>query len=159
MTKAQRIAIDTNVLLYAEGLNDVARLTQATDLLTRLRQRHKLLVPIQVLGEFVRVLRRKARMTPAQIDRSVDKLTQDAELCGTTPTAFAFARRLTSQHGLDIWDAVILSVAAEHDATLMLSEDMQDGFVWRRATVTNPFAEPPHPLLRSAIEDNQELLP
>ena len=30
---------------------------------------------------------------------------------------------------------------------MLLSGDMQDGFVWRGVTVVNPFAATPHPML------------
>ena len=55
---------------------------------------------------------------------------------------------LATEHGLQIWNAVILAAAAEARASLLLSEDMQDGFTWRGVTVANPFATTPHPLLR-----------
>jgi hypothetical protein len=35
---------------------------------------------------------------------------------------------------------------------LLLSEDMQDGFVYRGVTVANPFAERIHPLLASLMD-------
>jgi hypothetical protein len=34
---------------------------------------------------------------------------------------------------------------------VLLSEDMQHGFVYRGVTVINPFAEPAHPLLADAL--------
>ena len=51
-----------------------------------------------------------------------------------------------------IWDALILSVAADHKCRLLLSEDFQHGFTWRGVTVVDPFTSPPHPLLAAAIE-------
>ncbi len=35
---------------------------------------------------------------------------------------------------------------------MLLSEDMQDGFVYRGVTVANPFAAALHPLLASVLE-------
>jgi len=66
------------------------------------------------------------------------------------------ATDLASDHGLTIWDSVILAASAEAQCRLLLSEDLQDGFTWGGVTVTNPFAPALHPLLAAslaAIED------
>ncbi len=52
---------------------------------------------------------------------------------------------------LGIWDAVILSAAADARCRLLLSEDLQDGFTWRGVTVVNPFASSPHRLLAALL--------
>jgi hypothetical protein len=54
---------------------------------------------------------------------------------------------LTVDHRLPIWDAVILAVAAESCCRLLLSEDFQNGFVWRGVTVVDPLASPASTLL------------
>ena len=43
-------------------------------------------------------------------------------------------------HKLGIWDAIVLSAAADAGCRLSLSEDLQDGFTWQGVTVANPFA-------------------
>ena len=58
---------------------------------------------------------------------------------------------LAATHRLQIWDALILATAAGAGCRLLLSEDMQDGFVWKGCTVANPFAAPLHPLLADAL--------
>jgi len=40
---------------------------------------------------------------------------------------------------MQIWDALILAVAAENRCRLLLSEDLHDGFIWRGVTVVDPF--------------------
>ena len=49
------IALDTNVLAYAEGVGDPQRQAQALDLIERLSPT-RVRLPAQVLGELVRVL-------------------------------------------------------------------------------------------------------
>jgi len=39
---------------------------------------------------------------------------------------------------------MILAVAAESKCSLLLSEDMHDGFTWAGVTVTNPFSANRH---------------
>ena len=63
-------------------------------------------------------------------------------------TAASYRRRdLACDHGLTIWDSVVLAASAEAECRLLLSEDLQEGFTWRGVTVTNPFAPTLHPLL------------
>jgi predicted nucleic acid-binding protein len=64
------------------------------------------------------------------------------------------AADLATDHQLSIWDAVILSAAAEGGCRLLLSEDMQEGFIWKGVTVTNPFAPKKHDLLIALLADN-----
>ena len=59
-----RVALDTNFLAYAEGVNDSERRNAALDLVGRLPQRD-VVVPVQVLGELFHVQVRKARRSAA----------------------------------------------------------------------------------------------
>lgn len=141
-----RIALDTNILIYAEGLNDPERKAQARDLIASLAHADVVL-PVQVAGELFRVLVRKGGRTPTGA-RTIVEGWQD--LYGRVPTSeriFEEAMALAAAHGLDIWDSCIVAAAAEAGCRLLLSEDFSDGFAWRGLTVTNPFSPEPHPLL------------
>jgi predicted nucleic acid-binding protein len=105
-----RIALDTNVLIYAEGLNDPVRKAQACALVASLAQADVVL-PVQVAGELFRVLVRKGGRTPAEARAVVEGW---QELYGRVPTgerAFEEAMALAAAHGLDIWDACIVAAA------------------------------------------------
>ncbi|MCC7282969.1 MAG: VapC toxin family PIN domain ribonuclease, partial [Acetobacteraceae bacterium] len=54
-----RIALDTNVLAYAEGVNGAGKKIVALDVLNGLAE-HEVMVPVQALGELFAVLTRKA---------------------------------------------------------------------------------------------------
>ena len=71
----------------------------------------------------------------------------------TTWTAFQSAMDLTVDHKISLWDALIMSVAAENKCRLLISEDFQNGFTWRGVTVVNPFdtKAKPYKLLASAL--------
>ena len=68
----------------------------------------------------------------------------------TTGSASDAATTLAADHGLTIWDAMILTVADEAGCRLLLSEDMQHGFTWRGVTIVNPFTSDLYPLLMAA---------
>ncbi|SNB77709.1 Predicted nucleic acid-binding protein, contains PIN domain [Arboricoccus pini] len=147
-----RIALDTNVLAYAEGVNGVSRQAEALNLLERLPP-HDLVLPVQVVGELMTVLVRKAgRTRPAA--RSAILSWQ--ELCHLVPTSVQVIRRATdlvADHGFSTWDAVILAAAGEGGCRILLSEDMQDGFTAGGTTIVNPFAKQPHQLLTTLLRD------
>jgi predicted nucleic acid-binding protein len=65
------------------------------------------------------------------------------------------AADLATDHGFSIWDAIILSVAAQGSCRLLLSEDLQDGFTWAGVTVVNPFATRRHILLSTILEPSR----
>lgn len=141
-----RVAIDTNILAYAEGVGDVTRRDTAIDLMRRLPP-EAVLLPVQTLGELFRVLTGKAKCDPDEARSRVLQWADSFSGADSTWTAFQAAFDLTVDHDLQIWDALILAVAAESRCRLLLTEDLHHGFTWRGVTVVNPFCIPVHPLL------------
>jgi predicted nucleic acid-binding protein len=74
----------------------------------------------------------------------------------TSAAVIVNATDLASDHGLTIWDSVVLAASAEAECRLLLSEDLQDGFTWRGVTVTNPFAATLHPILAALLMPLEE---
>jgi len=145
-----RIALDTNILAYAEGANGVAMRDQALELIQRLPQ-GAIVLPVQTLGELFHVLLRKVRRRPAQSRAAVLSWCDSYSTVETSATVMLGATDLACDHGLTIWDSVVLAASAEAKCRLLLSEDLQEGFTWRGVTVTNPFAPALHPLLQSLL--------
>ena len=141
-----RVALDTNVLAYAEGVGDAARRDTTMQLLDRLPP-ESVLLPGQVLGELFRVLTGKAKISPENTRIIVQQWADSFDVADSTWAAFQSAFDLTVDHGLGIWDALILAVTAENRCRLLLTEDLHHGFTWRGVTVVNPFRLPSHPLL------------
>jgi predicted nucleic acid-binding protein len=145
-----RIALDTNLLAYAEGVNDANKRDIALALVGRLPQADTL-IPVQVLGELFHLLVRKAGRSRAEARDALQSWRDAFGTVGTTPEAMRAAVDLATDHALGIWDAVILSAAAQAECRLLLSEDLQDGFTWGGVTVANPFASRRHALLDAAL--------
>jgi predicted nucleic acid-binding protein len=144
------VAVDTNVLAYAEGVNGAQHQQQAIALLQSLPP-DTTLVPVQVLGELFAVLVRKAGKSRPEAAAAVLSWGDAFPLIETSNDVLLSATDLAHAHQLGIWDAVMLSAAADARCRLLLSEDLQEGFTWRGVTVTNPFASPRHPLLDALI--------
>ena len=133
-----RVALDTNVLAYAEGLGDDVRCQLASDLISKLDPINSL-VPVQVLGELSRILTSKLKKSSADVRELLLSWSDAVVVADTTWTAFQSAIDLTVDHQISMWDALIMSVAAENKCRLLISEDFQNGFTWRGVTVVNPF--------------------
>jgi len=145
-----KVAFDTNVLAYAEGVNGAARRDAALDLVGRLPQ-DAAVIPVQVLGELFNVLVRKAGKSPAKARDALLGWRDTFAVVETSPEVMLAAVDLATAHRLGIWDAVVLAAAAQAGCRLVLSEDLQDGFTWGGVTVVNPFASPRHALLDALL--------
>ena len=147
-----KVALDTNILAYAEGVNGTEKRDAALSVLQRLPEL-SVVVPVQALGELFNVLVLKAKRSRDAARTSI-LAWRDAYAVGETSAAVMIdAVDLAHDHEMRIWDAVMLSVAATSECRLLLSEDLQDGFTWRGVTVANPFGAARHTLLVSLLAE------
>lgn len=145
-----RVALDSNILVYLAGVSrtpaDDAKVENVRKLVARLSSLVSLVAPAQTLGELFVVLRRSG----ASAAEAREILLEFSEAFGTAATearTMAAATDLTVDHKLQFWDALIVTAAADAGCSMLLSEDMQDGFVTRGMTISNPLADQLHPKL------------
>ena len=150
-----RLALDTNILAYAEGVNGAPMKKAALQLLEKLPEGATLL-PVQTLGELFSLLVRKAGRTAKQARAAILAWRDAFPLIETSPAVLLAAADLATDHQLNIWDAVILSAAAEAGCRLLLSEDLNPNFTWRGVTVANPFATTKNELLAALLDAHSQ---
>ena len=149
-----KVALDTNVLAYAEGINGAEMRSAALDLLERLPG-ESVVVPVQVLGELFHVLVRKGGRSRVEA-RDAILAWQDAyAVADTSEPVLRSAAELSAGGQLGIWDSVILSVASASGCRLLLSQDLQNGFTWNGVTVADPFAPVKNDLLEGILGTHQ----
>lgn len=141
-----KVALDTNILAYAEGVNDADRRARAIGLLARVPA-ESVVVPVQVLGELFNVLTRKAGRTRGEARQAVLEWSDAYPGVETSGAVMLAAAELAADRQIGVWDAVIVAAAVHAGCRLLLSEDMADGFTWSGVTVVNPFIDEPHHLL------------
>jgi predicted nucleic acid-binding protein len=150
-----RIAFDSNILLYLSGLakasTDVVKIADSRKLHTKLASRCDCVMSLQAAGEVYSVLSRSG-ISRTEARDGVIELKKQFEIAVTDADTFDAALDLATEHKLQFWDALILNVAADAGCSLLLSEDMQDGFAWRGVTVVNPFAVKIHKRLKRVLE-------
>ncbi len=145
-----KVAFDTNLLAYAEGINGSERREAALSLIRRLPH-EAAIIPVQVLGELFNVLVRKGGKSRSDARNALLSWRDTFPVIETSPEIMLAAADLATDHQLSIWDAIILSAASQAGCRLLLSEDLQDGFTWGGVTVVNPFSAPRHLLLNTLL--------
>ena len=134
------IALDSNILVYAQQRDDTqGRDLAAFDIIAKASLRGAI-VPLQTLGEFLNVCRTKLTVTPQD---AIDQVLDYAQLfdCPATEVHdLTAAAVLADRYRLQFFDALIVTVASRAGATLLLSEDLQDGFEFQGLRIMNPFA-------------------
>jgi predicted nucleic acid-binding protein len=146
------VALDTNILVYAEGLDGRPMQEAAQAVVAKLAPESTVL-PVQVLGELYAVLTRRAGRSRAKARDAVLEWGDMFPIIETSSSVQLMAMELSVNHQLVPWDAVILSAAADAGCRLLLSEDLQNGFTWSGVTVVNPFAKKAHPLLAALLAE------
>jgi predicted nucleic acid-binding protein len=147
-----RIALDSNILVYAAGIDraaaDAEKIKTIQGMIPRLARLTDTLISTQAMGETYNIAL-KAKMERAAAKQA------SLLLCRVFPTSapsfndFTTAIDLAAEHKLQIWDSLILAHAAASACDYLLSEDMQDGFVWRGLTILNPLTDTAERLLFS----------
>lgn len=148
-----RVAIDTNVLAYAEGVGDPERCRAAIDLVDRLPD-SAVVLPAQALGELMLVMMRKAGRSRDAAREAVLGWADSFDVVDSTWASFQSAFDLSVNHEFHMWDALMMAVAAENHCRIVLSEDLQHGFTWRGVTIVNPFLSSESPLLAALLSQD-----
>lgn len=120
ITAAPRGFLDTNVLVYWLQDSERAKIVDAL-----LEQR--CVISVQVLNELANVMRKKSPMTWQEIANLSKSLLKICELSDVTYHVHELAVALAERYDFSIYDANIISAAAQMRCTVVYSEDMQHG--------------------------------
>ena len=134
------IALDTNILVYAAGQADPRGRNEAARSLLDAIAPLPTVVPLQVLGEFLNVCRAKKIVATGARFGLVRIWLERYDCPPTRPDDLSVAAGISSRQTLQFFDALILTVARRAGATVLLSEDMQDGAEIGGVRVVDPFA-------------------
>jgi predicted nucleic acid-binding protein len=132
-----RANLDSNLLVYAllEPHGPKGRL--ALEIIDRTSGRG--VIATQALGELLWVTRRRRPdLVPGAVNL-VPELRKTFTIVDTTPDLLLAAMDLTTRHQVPFWDAVIWKAGASVGATMLVTEDLQDGFSADGIRVLDPF--------------------
>jgi predicted nucleic acid-binding protein len=145
-----RIALDTNILVSMEGGHGPDRHAKIEAILQSL-DADAIILPVQSIIEMAFVLKRRGGLSKVVIAACVTRWMNAYTTADNTQSALREAAALSAIHEFRIFDAIVVAVAVEAGCSLLLSEDMHDGFTWRGCTIVNPLAATPNPLLLSVF--------
>jgi len=132
--------IDTNVLVYAYDADAGDKHLKAQQLLRECWEKESGVISMQVLQEFyVTVTRKLPKTMPKEGAREVVQIYNAWPVYTSTIEDIIAASELEDHHKLSFWDALIVTSAQMSGATLLISEDMQDGRQFGLVKIVNPF--------------------
>jgi predicted nucleic acid-binding protein len=131
-------SIDSNILIYAEGVSDRIRRDIAISVIYDIGPK-RILLPAQTSGETAKWLMGKGGFSRTEAVQRVTAWMDQCVPIPVTTAAFREALALVQNHAFQLWDAVVCAASAEARADFLLSEDMQHGFTWSGLTILNPF--------------------
>lgn len=139
---SDRRFFDTTILVYSRDLTDTVKHRIARELLGHAWEHRSGRISTQVLSEYYVTVTQKLDpgLPREEAWRDVAALAAWRPL-GVTMECLDLAREVQSEHDLSWWDSLIVAAARLTGSTLLLSEDLSHGRVYRGVTVVNPFTE------------------
>ena len=130
---------DTNVLVYAQDDSNPEKRAIAIDLITHaLEVNHDGCISTQVLQEFCNTLCKKTKRTKEEIDTMLDGF---RELLATDVTIdlVRHALLVKEEYGIQYYDALVVAAAEKLGCHEIVSENLNDGQLYRGMRAINPF--------------------
>jgi predicted nucleic acid-binding protein len=135
--------IDSNIWLYRFILNPRdADATVKQQIATTITDQQNVIISTQVVNEVCSNLIRKAGFNNTQIQILIEELAQGCEILPVSIETLQTAVKLRDQYSLSFWDSLIVASAVLGDASILYSEDMQEGLILENTLqIVNPFRD------------------
>jgi predicted nucleic acid-binding protein len=130
--------IDSNILIYAEAIDEPRKQGIALSLLKRLKLDEHGVLSTQVLQEYCNVGLRKLRLTVDHVRHQL-RSHEQFEVVQITPAIIQSALDLHQTRSLSFFDAMILQAAITSGCDTLYSEDMNAGEITNGVKIINPF--------------------
>ena len=139
--------IDTNIWLY-RLFNDLR--IEATErerkrtIAISITEKANPIISTQVINEVSSNLLKKAKFDEERIKSVIQSLYNRCQVVEFNLTILEAASNLRTQYHLSFWDSLIVASALSAGASILYSEDMQDGLiVANQLKLINPFQNQP----------------
>ena len=132
-----RVALDSNVLIYAEFEPGTTKGIRARTIIEGASKDG--VIPLQVYGDFLHFAQRRKSNEFGSAFQWVTGYRSIFLTSPTTDAVFNSAVELANVHKFQFWDAVICAASLAAGASVLLSEDMQDGRMIDGLRLINPF--------------------
>jgi len=134
MPAAERVFIDSNIVLYALDVDERKREVAWSLLFSRP------CISLQVLNECSNVLNRKRQWHVRDVAEAVDKILRFVSVEFSDIATVRLAWKLQERYRFSYYDSLILAAALSAGCSSLFSEDMQhEQVIEGRLTIVNPF--------------------
>ena len=128
--------LDTNVIIYAHTDLDLRKQQIAQQLISL----NETIVSTQVLQETANILFKKFQFPWSEILTVLAEASKNNYLYINIFSTIHDACRVADRYGFSFYDSLIVATALESGATVLYSEDLQDGQIIDQVlTIKNPF--------------------
>ena len=139
-----KVFLDTNIFIYSiDASPDLINKREiARNVIRRHIENETGVISIQVFQEFYQVATKKIQI-PLSTEEALEYL-HYMSIMETVHPDFQMilsAVHVHQRYSVSFWDALILQAAKISGCSLLLSEDLQDGFRLNDLTVKNPFSD------------------
>lgn len=138
---AERVFVDTNVLIYADDDDSPDKRDRCRALLRSLIADGRAVVSTQVLQEYFVVATRKLGLGAEAARARVEALSR-LDVVLIRPELVLSAIDLHRLHSISLWDALVVRCAAAARCAVLATEDLQHGRVLEGVRIESPFADP-----------------
>ena len=134
--------IDSNIWLYRFIVNtNDANSIKKQQIATSITSQENLLVSTQVINEVCANLIRKAGFDNSQIQTLIKEFAEGCEILPLSLETIQYAAKLRNNYSLSFWDSLIVASAILGKASILYSEDMQNGLIINNTLqIVNPFS-------------------
>ena len=136
---SDRAFVDTNILVYAHDADSGEKHTIAVKTMTDLWESRKGIISTQVLQElYVTLTRKVASPLRGNIARRLIRNYLTWELVVNDGPIILHATEIEDNYRLSFWDSLIVAAAYSKNATIILTEDLNDGQHIEGIMIRNP---------------------
>ena len=141
--ESQPFFIDSNIWLYRFIVNcSDPNAIPKQQIATNITNQGNLIISTQVVNEGCSNLIRKAGFNNLQIQNLLEELTQGCRILPVSLETLEYGVKLRDRYLISFWNSLIVASAVLGDATILYSEDMQDGLIINNGLqIINPFKD------------------
>lgn len=132
-----KVALDTNVLIYLHDINNSPKRQVAADILSE----NMPIISSQVISEYLNVCNKRLKMSKEDSLESLMGWLPFCELSAVNVNVFSTSLRLIKKYKFQMFDSIVVASALEAGCQILYSEDMHHNlFVEKQLKIINPFS-------------------
>ncbi|GAB6063525.1 PIN domain-containing protein [Deferrisoma palaeochoriense] len=138
---AERVSLDTNILVYAVDRDAGERHERAAELVDQAVE-WDCVLPLQALCEFFSAATRKGKMPVEDAEAQVRDWMILFPVVPSDPSDLSRAMAAVARHSLSFWDALLWATVRRAGVRILYTENFQGGRELGGVQFVNPFAAP-----------------